>query len=175
MADLGAVARPNGRIVTAMYVVKFPLLWQTTGRLGAISNGFKVNSFFAYYSALVWQKSGQGNASFGADPNGRGAAAQFYIPWYTFLVVNGSLVAQKAYNCNGSIYGKVTISAIRQKNARVWLIDGGELGHVGMQFTNSLGEYRFDGLPKEYTNFTILVDDPTGQYNQGRLDNLTPV
>ena len=122
---------------------------------------------------LLWQNVGTYSPA--AKTSAVREKSLFYVSWYNWLPYNNTWMTQQTYNVNGSIYGKVTISGIRQPKARVRLFDGGEFQIIGMMFTDALGEYRFNGLPKEYTNFTIMVDDPTGQYNQGRLDNLTPV
>lgn len=179
MADLGAIARPNGRIATAAWAIKSSLLWQNqtpyawNGLVEA--NGAYPASLFAIKSAVLWQNTG-GPHAYEVRTNALSEQSLFSVPWYRFLTDNVSLSVQASlYDCNGSIYGKVTITAIRQPNARVHLLEGNEMTVVGLKYTNALGEYRFDGLPKSFSNFTILVDDPTGQYNQGRLDNLTPV
>lgn len=176
MADLGAIARPNGRDVSTLHSIRASLLWQngTPYAWAGVVYPNPSTDFYAIKSANLWQNAGTFNYLTTLRPNGFPAHAHYFIPWYKFLYTP-TLAAQSAFDCNGSIYGKVTITGIRQPNAEVRLLEGNEMTVIGLKYTNALGEYRFDGLPLSFTNFTILVDDPTGQYNQGRLDNMTPV
>lgn len=171
MADQGAIGAPNGRPADVETTIKFSLLWQNTG-VGpyvAWPNGRPAAIETAIKFPLLWQNTGMG--PYVAWPNGKPAGAIYAVPWDNWLAP--TLQSEVAYNRNGYITGVITNQTIPVPNARVVLL-AEDTVEIASTFTNSVGVYRFDGLYKGYSNYTVLVSDPTGVFNLGRLDNMTP-
>jgi hypothetical protein len=171
MADQGAIGGPNGRPADVETAVKFPLLWQNTG-IGpyvAFPNGKPAGVETAIKFSLLWQNSGIG--PYVAFPNGMPAAAYYSAPWDQWLTP--TLQAEVLYNRNGYITGIITNQTIIVPNAEVFLLAEDSV-LLARTFADAAGVYRFDGLYKGYSNYTVLAIDPTGVFNLGRLDNMTP-
>jgi len=203
MADQGAIGRPNGGPQTAYFASKFSSLWQNDGTAVPVllgdPNGVECAKYTSVRYPLLWQnipvdsytvrpngvEVGDANAvkfpllwqndgiyPVRGMPNAIEGGDVYAVPWYNWYIP--TLVLQGVLNCNGSIYGTVTSGGLPVVNARVQLETGWGL-LLENTFTNAAGFYRFDGLILTYTDYSIIVPDPTNTFNLGRLDNMTPV
>ena len=163
VADL--IAGPNGSPAGAHYSVKFDNLWQQLGTSPYVANAASAASYWAVKFAGLWQQLGTGPYVATSISTTTGVPLD---AWY-----NASLPAAYTVNRNGYITGVITTLSTPTPNVRVFLHNGVDL-LLATAFSSSVGVYRFNGLVKSYTDYTVIALDPTNTYNLGRLDNLTP-
>lgn len=168
MADQGAIGWPNGYVADTYSAIKFDSLWQNTGFdiKTPCTNGVSELSYWAVKFDGLWQNNGMGPyVSNSAIPAVSG------VPWEFWFAQ--TLPLQFTHNRNGYITGNITSQTVPVPYANVTLNNGWGLLLAATR-ADINGTYRFDGLNKGYSDYTVLVSDPTATFNLGRLDNLTP-
>lgn len=86
------------------------------------------------------------------------------IPAYSAEVIEFPFYAradiQSRLNKDGQIIGTVTESSVPVVGAAVFLLWRPTMTRVARAFTDADGNYKFDGLDRELSNYVVVCQDP---------------